>query len=255
MNNEQTTTQTTPPAAEYLNISFCIIARKADAGWMPQLLQSLPKGGEVCILWNQQGEYEEFTTEEPKQLPDGTVMRYASWTYEGMFDFAAARNLCIGSASRGWIMWLDADDRLLPHQHSVLRSLDETYPAGVGGLTCALVGVNPPTPGNEKGQVYGIPHLRIFRNHHNFQFRGRCHEQILPSILEQGFQYLPSPVVVHHVGYEVDESVMVEKMLRNTRLLAQMFAHDEYPDRGFVARMLHRDLQNYLALTHTPIKE
>lgn len=245
MNNEATT-----PAAPFLDVSFCIIARKADAGWMPQLLQSLPKGGEVCILWNQPGEYEEFTTEEPKVLPDGTTMRYASWTYTGMFSFAEARNLCIGSASRGWIMWLDADDRLLPHQHSVFYDLDATYPAGVGGLTCALVGVNPPTPGNEQGQIYGVPHLRIFRNNYGFQFEGRCHEQIMPAIMRQGFQVLPSAIVVHHVGYEVDESVMVEKMIRNTRLLAQMFAHDEYPDRNFVARMLHRDLENYLNLTH-----
>lgn len=241
--------QSTP----WINLSICIIARPDDAGWMPELMKSIPAGVEICILWNKPGECEEYDDEGTKTLPNGTTIRYHRWTYTGVFSFSEARNLCISSATRGWIMWLDADDRLLPHQHAMLANLDDTYGAGIGGLLCGVTGVNPPSPGNPEGQVYGVPQPRIFRNGHNFRFAGRCHEQIRPAIEGAGFRVIPTNIMVHHVGYEVEAEVMIAKMLRNTKLLALQLANDEY-DLAFTAKLLHRDLQNYLSLTHaTPI--
>lgn len=242
------TTNETPQATPWLNLSICIIARPDDAGWMPELMKSLPAGVEICILWNRPGECEDYDDEGTKQLANGTTVRYHRWTWTGTFSFSEARNLCIGSATRGWIMWLDADDRLLPHQHAMLATLDDTYGPGIGGLLCGVTGVNPPSPGNPEGQVYGIPQIRLFRNGHNFRFRGRCHEQISPSIYEAAMQIVPCPIIVHHVGYEVDEEVMIAKMRRNTKLLALQFANEEY-NPEFTAKMLHRDLQNLLSLT------
>lgn len=237
-----------------MNLSICIIARKEDAGWMPELMKSLPHGVEICILWNEPGESEDFIDEGTKELDTGTVIHYHKWIYPGVFNFSTARNLCIGSATRGWIMWLDADDRLLPHQHGILSTLDTTYGPGIGGLMCGVTGVNPPTPGNPEGQVYGVPQLRIFRNHHGLKFTGRCHEQVRPSIEEAGFRILPCPVIVHHVGYEVDHDVMIEKMRRNTKLLALQYANGEFQE-DYTIRILHRDLQNLLALTHQTNQE
>lgn len=242
--------QSTP----WLNLSICIIARPDDAGWMPELMKSIPAGVEICVLWNKPGECEEYDDEGTKTLPNGTTIRYHRWTYTGVFSFSEARNLCISSATRGWIMWLDADDRLLPHQHAMLANLDDTYGHGIGGLMCGVTGVNPPTPGNPEGQVYGVPQLRIFRNNHGFKFTGRCHEQIRPAVEEAGFRILPCAVIVHHVGYEVEQDVMVEKMRRNTKLLALQYANGEFQEE-YTIRILHRDLQNLLALTNQSNQE
>ena len=230
-----------------LPVSFVIIARDDDAGWMPELLKSLPPGGEVCILWNGQGEAEQYDDEGERTLPNGTTVKYHRWTYTGMFSFSEARNVSLRSATREWVMWLDADDRLLPHQHGFFRQLG-TYGPGVGGLMCGVFGINPPNAGNPEAIPYNITQCRIFRNGHGIGFEGRAHEQCTHSIEDRHLQIVPCSVQVHHVGYEVDDDVLEAKMWRNVRLLAQQLAHGEYRNDVFTCRMLHRDLQNLLAI-------
>lgn len=232
----------------HLDISFVVIARDEDAGWMPELLKSLPPGAEICILWNEQGEEEHLKDEGTKELPNGTTVKYDRWTYTGDFSFSAARNVALGSATRDWIMWLDTDDRLLPHQHAIFENLS-VYPPGVGGLMCGVTGINPPNRSTDRATPYNISQCRIFRNHLGLEFVGRCHEQIVPAIDMSGLQVVPCSLLVHHVGYEVDDEVMIEKMKRNTRLLCMQYVNGEYYDDLFTLEMLHRDLGNLLSLT------
>lgn len=246
VNSGATNTATAKP----LPVSFVVIARPDDAGWMPEMLKSLPPGGEVVILWNEPGESEGYQHEGTKTLPNGTTVVYHRWTYTGMFSFSEARNLAISSATRDWIMWLDTDDRLLPHQHSFFSNLD-AYGPGVGGLMCGVCGINPPNAGTSKAIPYNVEQVRLFRNHLGIGFEGRAHEQCTHAIEDRHLRIIPCSLLVHHVGYEVDDDILEAKMWRNVRLLSQQLAHGEYRNDDFTAKMLYRDLQNLLALKQT----
>ena len=228
-------------------VSFVVIARKEDAGWMPEMLRSLPVGCEVCILWNEQGTEESYEEEGITELPNGTTVKYHRWTYTGMFSFADARNVSLRSATRDWIMWLDTDDRLLVHQHGFFDKLD-TYGPGVGGLMCGVTGINPPNAGNSESIPYNVTQCRLFRNGLGIHFEGRAHEQCTHAIEDMHLRIVPCSLLVHHVGYEVDDEVLEAKMWRNVRLLAMQLSHSEYRNDIFTCRMLHRDLQNLLAI-------
>ncbi|WP_254438492.1 glycosyltransferase family 2 protein [Paenibacillus sp. DCT19] len=59
------------------------------------------------------------------------------YTYEWQDDFAAARNYSFEQATQEYILWLDADDVLLPGDQAKLRTLKEQLPSD--GETEAVV--------------------------------------------------------------------------------------------------------------------
>jgi tetratricopeptide (TPR) repeat protein len=118
------------------------------------------------------------------------------YDFEWCDDFAAARNESIRRASGDWILWMDADDRLVQESGQTLRELlcslgDEK----VGYL------MRVECPGPDGGPMHCAVHARLFPNHARVRWQYPVHEQIVPSLLAIGAELQTTDVRIRHVGY------------------------------------------------------
>jgi glycosyltransferase involved in cell wall biosynthesis len=129
-------------------------------------------------------------------------------------DFSRARNLSLQEAKGEWILWLDADDRLLEEDKRAIRKLAEKDPArepkGYGFL------VKNSSDGGKTGSVFN--QIRLFPNRPELRFRFPVHEQILPALEEAGVPIEYAPIKVIHTGYG-DPALGKSKQLRNKAIL------------------------------------
>lgn len=224
-----------------LPISVCVIAAKMDAHYVIDLLKTIPQGCEVIVLWNEIADYESPATHRKTVQMGSTTVNYYEATRTSL-HFADLRNECIALAQREWILWLDADDRLLIHQHDIFKTLED-YPPGIGGLVCGCVGSQPSFASEFDDSVrYHVPTIRLFRNGYGFRFEGAAHEQIGWAISSRAFRTAPCSLLVHHVGYEVSADKIKAKLERNATLLSKEYASSTDPEkRKLWATMLARD--------------
>src|SRR5690606_30960158 len=72
--------------------------------------------------------------------------------------------------------------------------------------------------------------VRLFRKDKSFEYRGRIHEDITPSIVERGERIDTSEIILHHYGYLKATAQNESRFDRNVRLLRQQL--DDNPDDG-----------------------
>ena len=109
-------------------------------------------------------------------------------------DFALARNAALDRCRGSWILYIDADERVRPHEREVLRAA-LAAPDQVG----ANVTLHP-VAGHS-----GYRELRLFRNDPRIRFEGLIHETIWPAVIRvldaDGGVIGDTDVVLDHVGY------------------------------------------------------
>ncbi|UCD39258.1 MAG: glycosyltransferase, partial [Fidelibacterota bacterium] len=152
-------------------------------------------------------------------------------------DFAAARNESIRHAAGDWILWLDADERLIP---ASVKPLQEIL-ASAAQPTIYQVHIRN-LQADQKSYTLSMSH-RLFSRHPKFRFSGRIHEQVHPSFKAAGGVEKPSNVILEHLGYAVSKDQMQVKLERNQVLLEEMVA--EQPDSSYAHYTLG---QNYALL-------
>ena len=155
-------------------------------------------------------------------------------------DFAAARNESLKNATGQWILYLDADERLAIEDKNKFRNFLQNIDESIGGINCLIESEHYKLDGSSEIHRGGYP--RLFRNlvFPNIQFRGRVHEQISPSILEQGKSFINSDIKIIHLGYNQERSVMEQKIKRNYELLLQHVK--EEPTNGYAWYQLGQTL-------------
>ena len=128
-------------------------------------------------------------------------------------DFSAARNESIKYATGDWILWIDADERLVPDSIESLKRLlrfeakPVIYKVRIKNI-------------KEDGANYTLSDAhRLFTNHRRIKFSGRIHEQISPSAKQVGAQERDCPVVLDHLGYGFTGADKANKQTRNRDLL------------------------------------
>ena len=143
--------------------------------------------------------------------------------YEWNDDFAAARNESLKHATCGWILVLDADERLDASSGAVLKAVARKHaPKAMYG--CRIVNVG------ESGKVTEHVAPRFFPGGGLVAYKGFIHEQPKPasegSSLGKTCHVLKG-FVVAHVGYQ--ESVIRErdKRARNVKLLERALAQED----------------------------
>ena len=230
----------------YAHLSVCVMAHTSERGKaIASLVPSLPAGVEICIVFNEQGDTDDFELTKDERLPKGGAVRFAEMTWTD-FSFAHVRNCSLKLATRPWILWIDADELLATGQFNSLANL-VNVPRGVGALMCTVAGLQPAMFDGDDAKRFASAQPRIIRNDAAFEFRGHCHEQVMWSIQEAGYRVEESPIVVVHSGYIIDRAGMIEKMNRNVSLLIKQCNEWDGNDL-FFHKLLHRDLQNLISL-------
>src|SRR5262249_23508175 len=125
-------------------------------------------------------------------------------------NFATARNEVLKYATRQWVFWMDADDRLDEENRRKLRALFASLADAnmAYSMKCRCSG--------EPEAI--VDHVRLFRNDPRHRWQFRVHEQMLPALRSTGTTVQFSDVQVRHIGY-ADPVVQRGKAERNLRLL------------------------------------
>jgi len=133
-------------------------------------------------------------------------------------DFAAARNAGLETATRRFILWLDADDRPDANFFAEVGRLAELPSAAWRFL------VRSPTPG---GDAELFRQIRLFPNRPELRFRGRIHEEVASSCERAGVPIQDAAAELLHQGY-ADPAERSRKSRRNLLLLER--EAQEHPD-------------------------
>lgn len=138
-------------------------------------------------------------------------------------DFSAARNASLRLATRGWILWIDADDRLDEAFWEALEPLLE------GPRRAYRFTVRSPRE-NSRGDCFR--QIRLFPNNLGIAFEGRIHEQTGTSLQKLGVPVANAELEILHMGYDT-AAKRGSKLKRNRALLEQeRLAHPADPAVG-----------------------
>jgi glycosyltransferase involved in cell wall biosynthesis/Flp pilus assembly protein TadD len=192
-------------AAARPGLSLCMIV-KNEKDNLPACLASVGDlAGEIIVV-------DTGSTDGTQDIARSFGAKLVQSEWHG--DFSRARNQSLDAATGRWIIWLDADDRLLEEDKRAIRALAEAdpdlQPKGYG------LRVKNSRDGGLTGSVFN--QVRVFPNRPDLRFRAPVHEQILPALEEARIpvEYVAARVL--HTGYS-DPEVAKAKQVRNKAIL------------------------------------
>ena len=131
-------------------------------------------------------------------------------------DFAAARNAAVDASRGQWVLYIDADERVIEFDPAAVERLLEAR-----DHACYTVLFRP-----QRGFTRYREH-RVFRNRPELRFRGIIHESLIPALDElaarEGARVGASSIDIEHDGYDGD---IGHKHPRNVPLLERRLAQD-----------------------------
>ncbi len=200
-------------------ISACLIVKNEEAN-LPRILESLRSEVDEIIV------VDTGSTDGTVEIARSSGAQVFHFPWRD--DFSAARNASLSHASGDFIIWVDADDQLLPSSPGALRRLCTELPFDSWGY---WVDVHCPTdPWDESVAI--LRQARMFRNHIGVRFHGRIHEQAAPPPPHPaGGLTFQSQVSIKHWGYVESGDVPKRRSERNRRLLELAIA--DRPDNHF----------------------
>ena len=139
--------------------------------------------------------------------------------------FAKARNQSISHAKGDWILWMDADEKLLPESRPKIMQLLQPVQKPVA-YKVQIQNLQK----DQKTIIISDGH-RLFTNNMGIQFSGRIHEQISPSINKLDGKIRDSEIHILHRGYSYTGKKEKQKNKRNRKLLQKMV--EEEPDNAY----------------------
>jgi tetratricopeptide (TPR) repeat protein len=153
------------------------------------------------------------STDRTVEIAESLGARVIDFPWNG--SFSDARNCSLENATGDWVIYLDADEHLVPEDAKNLREL--TRRSWREGFY--LVETNY-TGGDDSGSSVAHLALRMFKRKPAYRFEGRIHEQKtqnMPTYLPERFQ--TTEIRIRHYGYLKSRITMKEKSRRNIELL------------------------------------
>lgn len=146
-------------------------------------------------------------------------------------SFSDARNESIKHATKDWILYLDADERINEKWHYTINNLLKNVTDDIGGIALTIESDHLKLDGSTEKHRGVYP--RLFRNYGypKIKFKGRVHEQITPSLFELDKSIITTEAVIEHLGYNLTREEMERKVQRNYRMLLKHV--NEEPTNGY----------------------
>lgn len=152
-------------------------------------------------------------------------------------DFAAARNFALQNSNGKWILYMDADERLTPESKNEISSIIEKE--NKAGYYCTVKSLD-----SENGRDNQMFYVRFFSGSKGIYFQGAVHEQVVPSLIENGYRLLDSQIKIEHIGYNIGDEQKKEKARRNLELLHLEYEKNKTPYLEFQLALTHEILEN-----------
>ena len=186
-------------------LDVVVIFREEDKHYLHDLRKSIPNFAKLILVMTKSSDKDTLSI-----LENNENQTYAILEYTEMFSFCYARNQALRLSDKKFILTLDADERLLTHQHEQLRLhiLEYDKLENFGGAMFYNFSVK--TFCQNKYGLYDtevMPQCKLFVKGSFWQ--GDIHENI--SIPKDKIIY-STPLVIHHIGYEVAKERMAEKI-------------------------------------------
>jgi glycosyltransferase involved in cell wall biosynthesis len=144
------------------------------------------------------------------------------FNYDWDNNFSNARNFSLEQAQSDYILFIDADERLVNGE--IIKDVLAVSSDNTAGWLLELTSIAEREDGITDRFVSNL--LRLFKNDNRFRFKGVIHEQILESILENGYKLESTNIKINHIGYNLSKQEMLNKQLRNLKLLEIAIQND-----------------------------
>lgn len=213
----------------YKTLAMCMITRNEE-DWLLGCLKSISKIADRVVIADSK------STDSTVRIAE----EFGAEVREIDFDnFSQARNASVADLDEDWVLWLDADERLIGAEH-VRPFLQSEICEGFGIRQNHLM--------LDMEKSFDIP-IRLFKNKPHYKFNGCIHEQ-LEDVSEKTFDVPVAPSLIlpdtdiAHYGYTT-ESVRRQKVSnRNLELLIR--DTKESDGRLFTWVFVMRDYLNFV---------
>ena len=210
------------------NFSFISLYCDEDAHFVNNMINSVPVGAEICLLYTRPIDDIKFTIPSIQNLTttniDETTILHKGelWYYKNdkvdTFHFSNAFNACKSLATREWCVKIDADEEISISEDE-LKYIAQA-PFTMGAFKCNLHSWMLPE-GNQIKEALINSHqpVKIFRNKPEIKYSNRVHEQIAQCIINLGYNIGLTSVMFKHMGYHGGTKNIKSKLERNFQYL------------------------------------
>jgi len=140
------------------------------------------------------------------------------YDYTWIKDFADARNECLRYCRGRYVIWLDADDRVIPSQQQQIRLLKQSWLRKPKDyfFKCSL------SDKKGSGPAHAMSQTRIFPKVAEKMWSGKVHESVVSFQQTQGYwnRSRETDIWIYHEGYQ-DPRMLEAKIKRNVELLEE----------------------------------
>jgi glycosyltransferase involved in cell wall biosynthesis len=207
-------------------LSFCMVVRNEERN-LPKCLDSVRDLAQELIV------VDTGSTDATRRIAESYGAQVIAFDFT-IIDFAAARNRAIASASRAWILTLDADETL---DRAGVPAM-ETLVARGENVGYFLERHNHRSDAASSTMDYAV---RLFPNRQWHRYRGRVHETIDGSILAGGGRLQQTGIRIDH-NFSSDPEGRRRKNHQYLEILQQEIAADPTDDSrlDFLAAEYHQ---------------
>lgn len=191
------------PRQNIPKLSLCMIVKNEEK-LLPECLKSAKDFVDEIVI------VDTGSTDKTIEI----ARQYNAKIYEHLWEnnFSKHRNQSISYATSDWILYLDADEELIPPSGEIVRK-------AIQDNTIDSIAVQIINPFNNGKNVAVFNSVRVFKNH--IRFEGIVHNMEVGCRSTKFY-----PIQILHHGYNLNEQKMKAKFERTTSLLKAQISKD-----------------------------